>query len=106
MNESIATIKRNRYLQALYQFGVFTLCYMITQYEQEEKYEECEIILSAIKEHQATIKEEMPTRFDKETKDYLLGVMEVFNLKPETTLNNLPHYAMETRIMVNKDLKQ
>jgi hypothetical protein len=104
VDESIVILKRQRYLQALYQFGIFTLCFMISEYELEENYEECQIILSVIHHHQATIDEEMPTRFDSETRKYLIDTIKTFNLNQNNVFNNLHRFAKETKLMVNKDL--
>ena len=34
-------LKTAKYIQALYKYGFYTLCYLINEYEKEENYEEC-----------------------------------------------------------------
>jgi hypothetical protein len=98
--QHIDTIKKNRYLEALYSYGFYTLCYMITQYEKEENYEECKLILSALNDHNLYMKDNVPTKFDNNAIEYFRKVCYKQNISGTIYTNNLPFYIEEIKKLV------
>lgn len=89
----------NRYLGALYRYGFITLCYLIQEYEKEENYEECAIILSALNKHNDILKDSLPTRMNDDCIKYWKDSFMEFGLSG--TFGNVKYYAEETKRMID-----
>jgi len=104
MNPHEATIRRNRYLEALYRYGFMTLVYLIDEYEKDQNYEECEIIFSAIMQHNKYLNHNHPTKYNDEAKEYFKKAFAEFGLTGDVAVKNLLYYAEETKKMVNETM--
>jgi hypothetical protein len=58
------------YERACFTYGVMTLCYLIDQYEQEDNFEECDLILKAINNIQA-LGVKLPTKYTEASVNWL-----------------------------------
>lgn len=95
-------IKENRYIQALFAYGIVALLKLLDEYELKEDYQECEIIYGTIlfvNEH-AELTEVLPTKFSEES---IILIKEEFNLygfKGNMVKDNIPYYIEEIKKMV------
>lgn len=91
------TLKRNRYISNLFQFGFITLCYLIDEYAALEDYEECSVILEAIQAVNEGFKLDLPTRFDGDAKKYFLNakkqLITILDMDGKRMLSRIPEYA-------------
>ena len=93
--------KKEGYRKALYSYGFITLCYLIDQYECEENFEECQIILDAIKEHNLKMSDSLPTKYDETAKEYFSKVIKTFNLSGSYILNNIEGYIYDIKKLIS-----
>ncbi len=87
--------KKELYSKDLYLYGVSTLLYLINYYESLEKYEECQIIMDVIHNENKERKNNLPTKFDKNTKVLIKKFLEDLNLESSNYFLRIPHYAKE-----------
>lgn len=89
----------NRYKECLFRYGFITLCYLIDKYENEENYEECQVIYDAIeyvsKHSGRKMSTKLPTKLDANCMRQFKDAFYSMGLTGDTTLKNLPHYANE-----------
>ena len=69
-------IKRQRYQGAIFSYGIVTLLYLLREYEEEENYEECQIVLDSIRDfnryRQMVFEFDLPTNIkDIDAKQYI-----------------------------------
>lgn len=57
-------MKHNQYTECLYQYGYYSLLCLMDEYEQNEMYEECSVIIDVIREHNELMNDNLPTRKD------------------------------------------
>lgn len=97
-------IKENRYVQALFAYGIIPLTLLLEEYEQQEDYEECEIICSAInyvnKYTEPHMDDKLPTRYSKDLVHQLKSEFNKYGFKGNIALHNTPHYIEQIKKMV------
>ena len=94
-------IKENRYVQAIFRFGIVPLTLLLDEYEQESNFEECQIILNAINfVNQYTDGEKLPTKYDSKALSKLKEQFSLFGFKGNTAIKNIPYYIEEIKQMV------
>ncbi len=94
-------LKTAKYLQALYRYGFYTLCYMIQEYEKEENYEECQIIMDAIREHNKELNDNLPSKFDENCTKIFKDAIRKAGFTGDIALGNVEVYAEEVKKMVD-----
>lgn len=104
MDTQTKIIKKSRYINCLYDYGFFVLCYLIDKFEKEENYEECELIVSAIKHHNEVYNDNIPTSFDKKSKEYLEEAEKRYKFKADNVFKNFKKYGRDVIRIVNKNL--
>lgn len=52
-----------RYDDCIVKYGIISVCKLLQEYERSEKYEECQLILLAIRGHNASTKQNLPTTY-------------------------------------------
>lgn len=64
MNKHIKKIKKNRYVECIYSYGIWNVLMVLDYYEHKENYVECECIYEAISEVNSLFRntEKLPTR--------------------------------------------
>lgn len=55
--------RMKRYEDCIIKYGVIAVCFLLSEYERLEKYEECHIILTAIQSHNAATYQSLPTTY-------------------------------------------
>ena len=98
----IYIIKEQRYIGFIFKYGIVTVLLLLEEHEQEENFEECEIIYKAVKYCNDHLKattdyEQLPTRY---APDSLLKLKKEFNLfgfKGDNSINNIPHYIEDMK---------
>jgi hypothetical protein len=74
----------------------------MAMYEQEQRFEECDFILAALKAHYQEYNLNFPLKFTQEAvEDYIQGFWEK-GLSGQTAVNNLPYYAHEIELTLIK----
>jgi hypothetical protein len=94
--------KREIYSKALYSYGFYTLCYLINEYEQAGNYEECQIIFDTIKDHNQSMHNDLPTKYDAEAKMYLRKAYNSLGLSGEIAMSNIPSYAEKVKELISE----
>ena len=89
----------NKYKKALYLYGFYTLCHLIDQFEQEEQFEECKLILEALNEHNSQFNFNLPTKYDSKAKEYFHKISQEIGIKGNMYEQNLDYYASSIRKM-------
>lgn len=80
------------YRESCYKYGFLTLCYLIDRYARQEKYQECSLVLQALRE----IDSSLPTKWDIESIAYFRKEIKKITGKDGThAIMNLPDYADE-----------
>jgi len=93
----INQIKKNRYLEALSMYGIYVVCYLLDCSERAENYEECEVILSAIREYNEITGELLPSRLSDIGRNTLLKSIKRFNMAENDYLDKVEAYAEQVR---------
>lgn len=97
-------IKENRYVQALFAYGIIPLTLLLEEYEREQNFEECEIIYNAIcyvnKYTEVIDNEELPTKYSPNLIQTVKSNFNKFGFKGEIAINNTPYYIEEIKKMV------
>ena len=95
--ESKERIRINLYLESIFKYGYITLCYLLSQYEKDEEYRECELILHALQHHQLCYSHKHPTKYNDEAKAELRKELQEFGFSGDTIIQNIPIYAAEIK---------
>ena len=83
------------YRQQIWKYGFCPLLLLMAMYEQEQKFEECEFILQALKLHYQEYDLKFPLKFTEQAiEDYMQGFWK-HGLSGKEAVNNLPVYAHE-----------
>lgn len=91
-------IKKQRYKGAIFSYGIITLLYVLSEYEQAENYEECQIIIESISEFNKYWdfkgKDKLPsTMTGLNIKEFLKDAYALFHMKPDNYMDNIDYYA-------------
>lgn len=89
---TIEDVRRTTYEDALYKYGVMTLCYLIKEFERKENYEECQLVVDVIREHNLMMFDDLPTRYE-DCEPYLNGRSKTVEYK--RLLRQVPDSARE-----------
>ncbi len=95
-------LKKKKYVTSAFFYGFIVLCYLITEYEKAEDYEECGIIIEAINDYNEAHNMDIPTYFNDEAKEYFIKLFNHNNMSGETAIKNLPAYAEEVKKLVKE----
>lgn len=98
-------LKEQRYIGALFSYGVVPLLLLLDEYEEDGNFEECSIIYNAINYCNRHLKategyEELPTKYDSESLSKLKKQFNLFGFKGDTAIGNMPYYIEEIKEMV------
>lgn len=98
-------LKEQRYISALFKYGVVPLLLLLDEYEQDNNFEECERIFNAISYCNKHLKstedyEELPTKYDSNTLSNLKKQFNLFGLTGDTSIANMPYYVEEIKKIV------
>lgn len=97
-------IKENRYVQALFRYGIIPLTLLLEEYEQHENFEECEIIVSAIKYvnkyTEPHVDDKLPTRYSSGLVQQIKSEFNKYGMKGNIAMQNTPYYIEEIKKMV------
>lgn len=100
----IDEIKQQRYIQALFSYGIVPLTLLLDEYEQNGNFEECKIIYDAISfvnEHTfAEEGEKLPTKYDSSSLNKLRSNFNLYGFKGDIAIANIPYYIQEIKQMV------
>lgn len=98
---AIAEIKQQRYISALYCYGIIPLTLLLQEYEKEENFEECNIILEAIKfvnkYTEPHMEEQLPTKYSRDLIDKMKSEFNKFGFKGDVALGNTEYYIREIK---------
>jgi hypothetical protein len=81
------------YEDALYKYGVMTLCYLIKEFEKKERYEDCQMMVEVIRDHNLAMFDSLPTRYE-DCEPYMnkaLGESDIYG----KLLREAPEFARE-----------
>lgn len=97
--------RKESYKKCINQFGLITLCYLISYYEHLEQFEECGIILESIKEYcQFNNIKNYPTRYNRQSIIYFCKELDI---KPSLITSNvtfdIKNYASKVVEFVDKE---
>ena len=97
--------RKEAYKKQIGNYGLITMCYLVTYYEDLELYEECSVILEAIKEFcEANNIAKYPTRYTKSAIKWFVDSLTEYNLLPSSNIDfNIKNYAMEVIKCVEKE---
>lgn len=98
-------IKENRYVQAIFRYGIIPVTLLLQEYEEKEAFEECEIIYKAIyymNKHLPLAEGEtpLPTKYNKEALRDTLNEFQKYGYKGDIFKQNIPHYIEEIKKMI------
>lgn len=98
-------LKEQRYIGAIFRYGVVPVLLLLDEYEENNDFEECNIIFSAISYMNQHLKgtqeyETLPTRYSTEELEKLKSAFNLFGLRRDTTIENFPIYIEEIKKMV------
>jgi transcription elongation factor GreA-like protein len=101
VEDILKSMKKTRYHEALYKYGILTLCYLIREYEETQNFEECAVILEAIREHNEVMKDDIPTKYE-ECLQYLRTNIrtEYGAMLTEEKIQQIPGYALLVKRMM------
>lgn len=98
--------KLEAYKNSIPIFGIVTLLYVLKEYEDSERYRECNVIVIAITEYNNTkLKPEhhLPTHISQiDPAEYLKHAAEVFNIKNFTPLDKMDGYVIKLKEYIDK----
>lgn len=102
MTEVKKLIKEQRYIGALFSYGVVPLLLLLDEYEEEGDFEECSMIYNAISYCNKHLKategyEELPTKYDSDSLSKLRVQFNLFGIKGDTAIGNMPYYVEEIK---------
>jgi hypothetical protein len=105
MNEVKKILKEQRYISALFRYGVVPLLMLLDEYEENNDFDECSRIYNAISYCNKHLKdttdyEELPTKYDSESLAQLRKQFNLFGFKGDTAIGNIPRYIEEIKEMV------
>lgn len=91
----------NAYRKALPVYGFLVLLYVMEEYKQEEKYEECECILKAVQYNNIMFGLDIPTEYNQESIDYFLRESyKVTGRDFSFSVKHIDYYAIELKLFV------
>lgn len=84
-------IKENRYVEALFRYGVVSLLLLLDEYEEEEDYQECEIIKKAIEYVNDNMEnqEKLPTIYDSKALSQLKDKFNLYGAKGTHSIEDI-----------------
>lgn len=98
-------LKEQRYINALFKYGVVPLLVLLDEYESENDFEECSRIFNVISYCNKHLKstedyEELPTKYSSDALAQLKKQFNLFGMTGDTAINNIPYYVEEIKQMV------
>lgn len=94
-------IKRSRYIECIFRYGITPVLLLLQECENNENYEECQIILSAIeyinKNTDGIVIEVLPTKYNPEIIVNLKKEFKKLGLTGNIAINNIPNYIEEIK---------
>lgn len=103
-------LKEQRYISALFSYGVVPLLILLDEYEENGDFEECSRIYNAISYCNKHLKsttdyEELPTKYSSESLAQLKKQFNLFGFKGDVAIGNIPYYIEEIKKMVKLNKK-
>lgn len=86
-------VKSKIYKRSIFLYGFITLTYTMAKFEAAGEYEECQLILDAIRAANEDLGMDLPTTYDSAAWNYFLESMQGFKMNGENAAANIPHYA-------------
>lgn len=100
-------IKENRYVQAIFAYGIVPLLLLLDEYEAEENFEECAIIYDAIKfTNDYTEGEKLPLKYNKNSLKKLKEDFSLYGFKGDIAIANMPYYIEQIKKMVKLPIEK
>jgi len=97
IKEKVKT-KKDVYKSGIFKWGFITLLYLLEEYKQAQNFEECGIILSALREHYKEHNlEYLPTEYNDFAKDESQAAFWEKGFSGEIAKKNIPYYAMDLK---------
>jgi hypothetical protein len=93
--------KKVKYSKALYLYGFLTLTYLIEEYNQQQNFEECQLILEVLQEHNVKHELDLPTVYDKDSILYFKKCMQDLGYTGNTSLGNIQYYVAEVKKLID-----
>ena len=81
-------------------YGFLPFVYLIREFEQEERYEDCKLIVEIIKDKSEKFDVHLPTKYDKESIDLFFTEFQNSKNKGEIAFKNIPFYADKIRCSI------
>ncbi len=98
-------IRIKLYSSSLLQYGFITLHYLINQYQQEENYEECKLLLAVLQQYNQLHAFNLENDFNENTEAFFKSNSDYLNYKQGSLNNNVPLYAEEVKKAIQVALK-
>jgi hypothetical protein len=90
-----------KYQESIFKFGVLAIAYLITEYEEQENYRECEVLLFSLLQHNKAFNQDTPTRIDENSIEW--AKKEFWNVSKtngSSAIFNTPEYAQSIKDLV------
>lgn len=81
-------------------YGFLPFLNLLGQFEDEERYEDCQLIYEIIKEKSEKYDVALPTKYSKQAVDLFLNEFKKSKNKGEIALANVPYYADKIRCSI------
>lgn len=100
-------IKENRYVQAIFAYGVVPVLLLLEEYEDNQNFEECQIILDAIQFINTNLEvEKLPLKYDATTLSKLREWFSLYGFSGDSAIENMPYYMSKIKEMVKLPIEK
>jgi hypothetical protein len=101
----IKIIKEQRYIGAIFSYGVVPVLLVMKDFEEKENFEECQIILNAINFMNKNLPLEdneilLPTKYNSKVLEDMKSKFQRFGFKGDVFQANIPYYIREIAKMI------
>ena len=79
----------------MFTYGILTVIFTLEHFESIEDYEECKIIMEAIKEQERYLNCKLPSKYSKEAMDMVIETYKSFGLTGRNAEINHREYALQ-----------
>lgn len=102
-NQRKAYQKRTKYETALRKYGILSLLYVLKEFEDTERFEECQQIYNAIVETNKRDEINFPTRYGTTAIEYIKSAFKEHGLQGvDYYLEDIRYYANETMLFIKQ----
>jgi hypothetical protein len=100
-------IKENRYIQAIFAYGVVPVLLLLEEYEDNENFEECQIILESITFINTNLEgEKLPLKYDATTLSKLREWFSLYGFSGDSAIENMPYYMKKIKDLVKLPIEK